>query len=435
MTDDPWSVQDPPHDSAAEAAVLGALMLSATAMVDVTDTIRPVDFYRPAHATIFESIAALYERGEPHDPVTVSADLSRRQLLAAIGGAPYLHTLIRDVPTAVNASYYATRVRDQAIARRLAVAGERIAHLGNTDGDVADRVGTARALLDEVEVPRSQNAVRMGDRTDDILDTLDRPRVVTGMMTGWTDLDLILNPLDGGQLVVIGARPSIGKSVAGLDLAREAAMRLQLPAVYAALEMSADELILRAIAAEAGIPLSRLQASELTDDDWLRVVRHRDRINNAPLYVDDSGIQTLGSLRALVRRHRPRILVVDYLQLVTPPPGQNRREAMDALSRGFKLLAKTEDVIVVLLSQMNRKVEDRHDKRPSMADLRESGAIEQDADVVILLHRPEFYNRTDRVGEVDLIIEKQRNGPTGVATLTAQLTHSRFVDYSRGHDR
>ncbi len=422
-------VSDGPQlaDLPAEASVLGALLLSPRAVADIAGVLSAGDFYSPKHQSIYAACTQLYERGEPVDPISVSAVLGIE--LARVGGAPYLHSLTATVPSITSAGYYARLVAEKAAARRLAAAGTRITQLANGPGDVAEMLIEAeRALTAAATGQGPDTAAALAELVDPVIDDLDHDRPVGGLPTGYLDLDMVLNPLEPGQLIVIGARPSIGKSTVALDIARNAALRLSERTLFVSLEMSSQELVRRLIAAEAKVELTHIQRHELSDDDWTRVARTRDRLYAAPLVIDAPAGHTLGSLRAVVRRHKPALLILDYLQLVTPPKAKDRRESVDELTRGLKLLARDEQVPVVVLSQLNRGAESRGDRRPAMSDLRESGSIEQDADVVILLHRPDFYDPDDHPGDVEIIIAKQRGGPTATVRLLAQLHYSRFAD-------
>lgn len=435
--------QDPPDelpaaaDEAAERSVLGAVLLSAQALDDVAIVLRGRDFYQPRHELIWDAALHLHLQGDGVDAVTVCDELTRRGHLHRAGGAPYLHTLISSVPTAANGAYYARIVRDRAVLRRLATAGQRITALGHatTGGDVDDLIAAAEAELAGIDhAPAGGGAVRAGDLVDDWIDDLEQPiRTEDGIDWPWTDLALQARPLTAGQLAVIGARPGIGKSVMLTCLATHTAVRCGIPTLVHSLEMSRQEILTRVIAAEARIQLDAIAAHTLEGPDWDRLARARGRVKDAPLFIDDTPGVGLPELRASVRRHKPRLLVLDYLQLarVDARPG-HRREALEELTRGLKLLAKAEQIPVVVAAQLNRGPEQRADKRPTMADLRETGSVENDADLVALLHREDAYDRESaRAGEVDVIIAKQRNGPTGTVALGAQLHYARFVDMER----
>jgi len=434
----------PPQDIAAEQCVLGGMLLSKDAIADVVEILRSGDFYRPAHAIIFDAILDLYGRGEPADPITVAAALADSGDLARVGGAPYLHTLIAAVPTAANAAYYARIVSERAVLRRLVEAGTRIVQLGygaaaGAGRDVDDVVDLAQQAVYEVTERRvSEDFSVLADLLQPTLDEIEavgsQGGVMTGVPTGFTDLDRLLNGLHPGQLIVVAGRPGLGKSTVSMDFARNAAVRHNLASVIFSLEMSKVEIVMRLLSAEARVPLHVLRSGQLSDDDWTKLARRMGEISEAPLFVDDTPNMNLMEIRAKARRLRQRhdlkLVVVDYLQLMTTPKRvESRQQEVAELSRGLKLLAKEIECPVVAVSQLNRGPEQRTDKRPQLSDLRESGSIEQDADVVILLHREDYYDKeSPRAGEADFIVAKHRNGPTDTITVAAQLHMSRFVD-------
>jgi replicative DNA helicase len=433
----------PPQDIAAEMSVLGGMLLSKDAIADVVEVIRASDFYRPAHATIYDVICDLYGRGEPADAVTVSAELTKREELQRVGGAPYLHTLISTVPTAANAAYYATIVAERAILRRLVTAGTRIVQLGYGEGgDVDDIVDRAQAEVYEVTERRSsedyQRLEQILPQTMDELDAISsRGEGLVGVPTGFRDLDELTNGLHPGQLVIVAARPAVGKSTWALDVVRSASIRHGMTSCIFSLEMGRNEITMRLLSAEARVPLHHMRSGTMSDDDWARLARRMGEVAEAPLFIDDSPNMTMMEIRAKARRlkqrHDLRILVVDYLQLMTSTKRvESRQVEVSEMSRSLKLLAKELDVPVVAISQLNRQPEQRADKRPMLSDLRESGSQEQDADLVILLHREDLYEKeSPRAGEADLIVAKNRNGPTRTVTVAFQGHYSRFVDMQR----
>lgn len=430
----------PPQDIAAEQCVLGGMLLSKDAIADVVETIRSRDFYRPAHESIFDAILDLYARGEPADPVTVSAELTKRGEIAKIGGAPYLHTLISSVPTAANAGYYARIVRERAILRRLVAAGTKIVQLGYAvEGDVDEVVDAAQAEVFAVTERRvSEDYVILNDLLPEALDEIEsigtRGGQMIGVPTGFVDLDELTNGLHPGQMVVIAARPAIGKSTLGLDLARSASIKNGLASVIFSLEMGRNEITMRMLSAESRVPLQHMRSGTMNDEEWARLARRMGEISQAPLFIDDSPNMTMMEIRAkcrrLKQRHDLRLVIIDYLQLMTSGKKvESRQQEVSEFSRQLKLLAKELGVPVVAISQLNRGPEQRTDKKPMLSDLRESGSIEQDADMVILLHREDAYDRDHpRQGEADLIVAKHRNGPTRTVTVAFQGHYSRFVD-------
>jgi len=376
----------PPHDLAAEQCVLGGMLMSKDAISDVMEVIRPADHYRPAHQLVHEAILELYGRGEPADPVTVSDLLAKRGELARVGGGAYLHTLIASVPTAANAGYYARIVRERAILRRLVEVGTRIVQLGYAgDGDADELVDRAQAEVYGVTEHRvTEDFLSLSEIMPGALDEIEaigsRGGVMTGVPTGFVDLDTLTNGLHPGQMVVIAARPAIGKSTLALDLARAAAIKHRLATVMFSLEMSRNEITMRLLSAEARVPLQAMRTGQLGEDDWTRLARRMSEVVDAPLFIDDSPNMSMMEIRAkcrrLKQRHDLRMVIVDYLQLMTSPRRvENRQQEVSEMSRSLKLLAKEVDVPVVAISQLNRGPEQRNDKRPLLSDLRESGCL------------------------------------------------------------
>ncbi|MEV6814617.1 replicative DNA helicase [Micromonospora sp. NPDC051296] len=380
----------PPQDVAAEQCVLGGMLLSKDAIADVVEILKTNDFYRPVHATIFDTILEIYGRGEPADAITVAAALADSGDLARVGGAPYLHTLIASVPTAANAAYYARIVSERAVLRRLVEAGTRIVQLGyGTAGggsrDVDDIVDLAQqAVYDVTERRVSEDFAILADMLQPTLDEIEavgaQGGVMTGVPTGFTDLDRLLNGLHAGQLIIVAGRPGLGKSTASMDFARNAAIRANQASAIFSLEMSKVEIVMRLLSAEARVPLHVLRSGQLSDDDWTKLARCMGEISEAPLFVDDTPSMNLMEIRAKARRlkqrHDLKLIVVDYLQLMTSPKRtESRQQEVADLSRGLKLLAKEVECPVIAVSQLNRGPEQRTDKRPQLSDLRESGCL------------------------------------------------------------
>ncbi len=434
------SDRTPPNDIAAEQSVIGAMLLSKDAIADVVEVVREGDFYRPAHQTIYSAILDLYGKGEPADAVTVAAELTKAGEIARVGGATYLHTLVSMVPTAANGGYYGRIVREQAILRRLVEAGTRIVHMGYTGtGDVDDMVDRAQAEVYDVTDRRTSEDYLplreiMGDALNEIEAISNRGGEMIGVPTGFIELDKLTNGLHPGQLVIVAARPALGKSTLGLDICRAASIKHGLASVIFSLEMSRNEIVMRLLSAEAQVPLHHMRAGTMSDADWTKLASRMGTVSEAPLFIDDSPNMTLMEIRAkcrrLKQRHDLRLVVVDYLQLMTSGKRvESRQQEVSEFSRSLKLLAKELEVPVIAISQLNRGAEQRTDKRPLLADLRESGSLEQDADVVVLLHREDAYEReSPRAGEADFIVAKHRNGPTATVTVAFQGHYSRFVD-------
>jgi replicative DNA helicase len=377
----------PPQDVLAEQSVLGGMLLSKDAIADVAEVLQAADFYRPAHEMIFGAILDLFARGEPADPVTVADMLARQGTLSRVGGAPYLHSLVATVPTAANAAYYGRIVRDKAVLRRLVEAGTRIATMGYAadGGEVEDLVNRAQAEVYGVGASRVHDDYRpLSETLEATLAELEemsgRDGTMTGVPTGFTELDHLTNGLHAGQMIVVAARPAMGKSTVGLDIARSAALHHGLPTVIFSLEMSRTEITTRLLSAEAAIKLQALRTGRLAEDDWTKIARVMGRANDAPLFIDDSPNMTLAEIRAKCRRlrqqHGLKLVVVDYLQLMTSGKRvESRQQEVSEFSRALKLLAKELDVPVIAISQLNRGPEQRTDKRPQMSDLRESGCL------------------------------------------------------------
>ena len=434
----------PPQDVAAERSVLGGMLLSKDAIADCVETVRSVDFYRPAHESIYEAILDLYGRGEPVDPITAADELTKRGELTRVGGSAYLHELVSAVPTAANAGYYAQIVAERAVLRRLVEAGTRIAQMGyaQSGGDVEDIVNAAQAEVYAVADKRgAEDYMVLGDLLESTMDEIEvasgKSGDLTGVPTGFQDLDQLTNGLHPGQMIVLAARPAIGKSTLGLDIARAAAIKHNMAAVVFSLEMSQTEITMRLLSAEAGVQLQHMRKGTMRDDDWSRLAQTMGRLSEAPLFIDDSPNMSLMEIRSKCRRLKQRnnlkLVIIDYLQLMTSGKRvESRQQEVAEFSRALKVLAKELEVPVIAISQLNRGPEQRTDKRPQMSDLRESGSIEQDADMVILLHREDAYAKeSERSGEADLIVAKHRNGPTDTITLAFQGHYSRFTNMAQ----
>jgi replicative DNA helicase len=433
----------PPHDLLAEQSALGGMMLSNDAVADVTEVVRGVDFYLPKHEVVFDAILNLYSHGEPTDVIAVTDELTKTGLLPRAGGAEYLHTLTSLVPTAANAGYYASIVAEKAVLRRLVEAGTRIVQMGYaSEGEVTDLVNNAQAEIYGVTGGLdSEDYIPLVDAIHDAVEEIEMARgrdgQLAGVPTGFAELDSLTNGLHGGQLIIVGARPAMGKSTLALDFARTAAVHHKLPTIFFSLEMGRSEIATRLLSAESGIPMHVLRKGNMDERDWTRLASVRGDIGDAPLFIDDSPNMTLVEIRAKCRKLSQRVglkmVVVDYLQLMTSGKKvESRQQEVSEFSRALKLLAKELGVPIVALAQLNRGPEQRADKRPALADLRESGSLEQDADIVILLHREAAYERDHpRAGEADLIVAKHRNGATDEIAVAFQGMYSRFADMPR----
>ncbi|MDJ0346357.1 replicative DNA helicase [Streptomyces sp. H10-C2] len=431
-----------PQDLDAEQAVLGGMLLSKDAIEDVLTgaKLKARDFYRPAHETVFRAILALFGKGEPADPITVAGYLRESGELTQVGGTPALHTLVEAVPTAANAEYYAEFVKATALKRRLVQAGTRIVQLGYEDGEAKAAIDAAGAELFQVSDENAdEDMVLIGEDDDDEIDYLEelgrRGEGLIGVPTGFADLDLLTNGFQPGQFIIVAARPAMGKSTLAVDFVRACSVDNDIPTAFFSLEMERREIKHRIWSATGKIALHHLKSGQLTDDDWTRLREATPLTKRAPLHLDASPNLTMTDIRAkarrLVQKHGVRMIVIDYIQLMTlgGRTPETRQQEVSGLSRNLKLLAKELGVPVVGLSQLNRGPEQRTDKKPMVSDLRESGSLEQDADIVILLHREDQYEKeSPRAGEADLIVAKHRNGATTTITVAAQLHYSRFVD-------
>lgn len=430
----------PPHDLLAEQSAIGGMLLSKDAVADVIETVRAIDFYIPKHERIFDAILTLYSHGEPTDVIAVTDELTKTGELGRAGGAEYLHTLTSLVPTAANAGFYANIVAEKAVLRRLVEAGTRIVQMGYaSEGEVVDLVNNAQAEIYNVTGGvDSEDFVPLTTAVETAIDEIEaakgRDGLMTGIPTGFAELDELTNGLHPGQLIIVAARPALGKSTLALDFARAASIANDLPSIVFSLEMGRSEIAMRLLSAEASVPLQNMRKGTVDSRDWTTIAHTRGRINDAPLYIDDSPNMTLVEIRAKCRRLKQRVglkmVIIDYLQLMTSGKRvESRQQEVSEFSRALKLLAKELQVPVVALSQLNRGPEQRSDKMPALSDLRESGSLEQDADVVILLHRESAYEKDNpRAGEADFIVAKHRNGPTRTITVAFQGHFSRFQD-------
>ncbi len=383
----------PPQDNAAEQSVLGSMMLSKDAIADVSEVLRGADFYRPAHEVIYDAVIDLFGRGEPADPVTVSAELDRRGELQRIGGAPYLHTLSANVPVAAHAGYYAEIVREKSILRRLVNAGTKIVQLGYAgEGQVDAVVDEAQAEVYKVTDRRaSEDYIPLADIMEGVLDEIEaignRDAGLYGVPTGFAELDDLTNGLHAGQMVIVAARPAMGKSTLALDLCRAASIKNGMTSCFFSLEMGRSEITMRLLAAEAKVPLNHIRTGSMTDDDWAKLARKMADVSSAPMFIDDSPNMTMMEIRAKARRlkqnHDLRLMVIDYMQLMSSGKKvESRQLEVSEFSRQIKLLAKELEIPIVALSQLNRGPEQRSDKKPMMSDLRESGCVTADTRIL-----------------------------------------------------
>jgi replicative DNA helicase len=431
----------PPQNLDAEESVLGAMMMSPGAIGAVSEILDASDFYRESHAKIYRAALALYAKGEPVDVITLTDQLDERGELEAIGGAVRLHEVAALVPASANAAHYARIVRETATLRGLIRAGGEISRLG------WDRPGEAGELVDQAEqivFDLSQQRVT-GEFTHidallkesfERITTLYEAGVdVTGTPSGYRDLDRLTSGFQPGNLIILAARPSMGKSALALCMAANMAVRQNIPVGMFTLEMSKAEVTQRLMCSEAKVESQRLRTGKLAPDDWPRLTAACDKLAKAPIYVDDTGSINMMEIRSKARRLKSRhpnlgLLIVDYLQLMSSAGNsENRVQEVSQISRSLKILARDLEVPIMALSQLSRAVEQRTDKRPILSDLRESGSIEQDADLVAFIYRDEYYNdESDQQGLAEVILAKHRNGPTDALKLSFLKRYAKFAD-------
>ncbi|MBJ7513051.1 MAG: replicative DNA helicase [Acidimicrobiia bacterium] len=436
----------PPHNLEAEESLIGAMMLSRDAITAAVEArVDESDFYKPAHAHIYNAVMALYSQGEPVDPVTIAEELRRADLLEALGGRQKLVSIQANTPASSNAGHYAGIVSELALLRRLiTVAGEIAESAYSQPDDVTDTVDRAEARIFEIAEKRvAESMVRVFDSVSETIEQLSNmyegpEGAVTGSPTGYTDLDELLLGFQNSTLLIVAARPGMGKTSFALGAAANVAIVTKRPVIFFSMEMGTVELTKRLLASEARVEARKLQTGRLNDADWTRLNTAMSHLGESPLYIDDNPHCTVMEMRAKARRIKARhgdlgLIVVDYLQLMsTPGRPESRQVEVADLSRGLKILARELDCPVVALAQLNRQLEYRQDKRPMLADLRESGSIEQDADVVMFIYRDESYNtETDQRGTAEIIVAKHRNGPTGNVRLAFLDHFTKFSNMAR----
>jgi len=445
----------PPQNLEAEMSVLGGILLENEALNRALEKLRPDDFYRDAHRKIYSALITLSERNEPADLVTLTAILKERGALEEVGGSSYLSTLVDYVPTAANISYYCKIVKEKSIARELIRVATEIVGKGYEGGEVEASLDWAEGEIYKIaEMKSSQAFYSSKEIIPETIKTIEnlfsRDERITGVPTGFTDLDNMTSGLQGGDLVIIAGRPSMGKTAFCLNLVEYATIHVKkpLPAAVFSLEMSKEQLVQRLLCSVARIDASRVRNGKLAQSEFPTLVNAAGVISEAPIYIDDTPAISVLELRAKARRLKADkgvgLIIVDYLQLMRGNNPENRQQEISEISRSLKALAKELKVPVIALSQLNRSLESRTDKRPILADLRESGAIEQDADVIMFLYREAVYcdackkrdNSCEKGHERDaeVIIGKQRNGPLGVEKLTFLGEYTRFESRSSRND-
>jgi replicative DNA helicase len=435
----------PPHNLHAEESLLGALLLSREVVATVAELGLQVEhFYKPAHQHVYAAVRGLMATGQPVDVVTVADELRRNGLLEEIGGPQLLLELQNATPAISNASRYAKIVQDTAMLRRMISVASEIAELAYQEpDDVTKALDEAETKVFEVAEDRVIDSTRvLGDllpiAMDRLQETFDRGDTITGTATGFNDLDEIMSGLQPSTLNIVGARPAMGKTAFGLGIASHIAMTAKKPVLFFSLEMGHAELTQRILSSEARVDSQKLRSGRLVDSDWTKIGRAINRLE-VPLYLDDNPRVTVMEIRAKARRMKARmgglgLIVIDYLQLMSGgSSAENRQLEVSEISRGLKILARELEIPIIALSQLSRNLETRGDKRPMLADLRESGSLEQDADVVMFLYRDEVYNRdSPDKGAAEVIVAKHRSGPTGIVRLVFNGAYTRFDNAARG---
>ena len=441
----------PPHSVEAEQSVLGGLLLEASALDRIVDLMTADDFYRQEHRLIFRQIVRLSEQAKPVDVITVAEALEIAGELDKVGGLPYLGGLAQNVPSAANIRRYGEIVRERSIMRKLAEVGTDIASssYNPTGRDAAQLLDEAERKVLEIAEAGSrgqQGFVTMPPLLTQVVERIetlygrDNPSDITGTATGFTDLDRLTSGLQPGELIIIAGRPSMGKTALAINIAENVALDSKLPVAIFSMEMNASQLAMRMLGSVGKLNQQDLRTGRLQDDDWGRLTHALGQLNDAPIYIDESGALSALEVRARSRRlHRQNnlgLIVVDYLQLMSSNAGkasENRATEISEISRSLKALAKELHVPVIALSQLNRSLEQRPNRRPVMSDLRESGAIEQDADLILFIYRDEVYNSdSPDKGKAEIIIGKQRNGPIGMVPLAFRGEYTRFDNLASG---
>lgn len=443
---DPSLHKLPPQNIEAEESILSAVLIDSSALLDIVEILSPEDFYRTAHQKIFAAITELFAKSEPIDLVTVANNLKEKGQLEDMGGATYLAQLIDTVPLAVNAEHYAKIIRDKSSLRKLIARANIIVNRCFEDrGDVDEVINFAEKSIFEI----SENKIKksffpVSDLINGNIDTLEERQgsglMLTGIPSGFTRLDQLTSGFQRSDLIIVAARPAMGKTSFALNVARNAAVDANVPVAVFSLEMSKEQLSMRLLTSEARIDSARLRGGFFNDDDWERLTNAAGILEQAPIYIDDSADVTPMDIRAKARRLKADkglgLVVIDYLQLMRGSTSKERRDLeISEISRSLKILAKELNVPVIALSQLNRMLEQRSDKRPMLSDLRESGALEQDADLVAFIYRDEVYNQDENNpnrGKAEIILGKQRNGPVGTAFLTFLKSYTRFEDLAHG---
>lgn len=432
----------PPQNLEAEESVLGAMLLSPTAVGTVSEILDASDFYRESHARVFLAALGLWAKGEPVDAITLSNELDERGQLEDVGGQGRVAELAALVPSTSNVEHYARIVKEMATLRGLVRAGQEITRLGqDRPGEVVDLVDRAEQIVFELGQQRvtsdfSHIEGLLKESFERITQLYESGVDITGVPSGFRELDQLTSGFQPGNLVILAARPSVGKSSLGFGMAANLAVRHEIPVALFTLEMSKSELTQRMMCSEAKVESQRLRSGRLAPEDWPRLTAACDRLMKAPIYVDDTGSTTIMEVRSKARRLKSRepslgLIIVDYLQLMTSGASvENRVQEVSQISRALKVLARDLDVPILAMSQLSRAVEQRQDKRPLLSDLRESGSLEQDADLVFFIYRDDYYlgDESEQQGVAEIILAKHRNGPTGTVKLAYLKRYAKFAD-------
>jgi replicative DNA helicase len=433
----------PPQNLDAEESVLGAMMLSPGAIAAVSEILSSDgrEFYRESHAKIYRAALGLYVKGEPVDAITLADELDERGDLEDAGGKVRIQELAATVPATANAGHYAQILRETSTLRGLIGAGGEIARLGwERPGEATELVDQAEQIVFDLSQQRARGEFThieelLKESFERITALYESGADVTGVPSGFRDLDRITSGFQEGNLIIVAARPSMGKSALGLCMAANLAVRKNVPVALFTLEMSKSEVTQRLMCSEAKVESQRLRSGKLAADDWPRLTAACDKLAKAPIYVDDTGSITMMEIRSKARRLKQKhadlgLIIVDYLQLMTSgTSAENRVQEVSQISRSLKVLARDLDVPIIALSQLSRAVEQRHDKRPILSDLRESGSLEQDADIVVFIYRDEYYEaESDQQGLAEVHVAKHRNGPTDTVKLSFLRRYAKFAD-------
>ncbi|MDD5593108.1 MAG: replicative DNA helicase [Candidatus Margulisbacteria bacterium] len=428
----------PPQNLAAEQSVIGSMLLDKNAVVRVIELLRPDSFYRDAHRFIYEAILDLFDRGEPVDLVTVTEALRKSGKLDAVGGAVYVTDLINSVPTSANVEHYAKIVEEKYVLRRLIESGTQIVSAAFSEPEDVDQIlDEAEKNIFDIALKRSREGFHKIDSViKRVLDKIDslygKKEAITGTPSGYPDLDQLTAGFQNADLIIIAARPSVGKTAFALNIAQQVAIKHNIPVAIFSLEMSKEQLAQRMLCSEAEVDAQRLKTASLSDTGWKKLTRALGKLSEAPLYIDDSASITATEIRAKARRLKIErglgLVIVDYLQLMRGRNRiENRVQEISDIARSLKTLARELDVPVIALSQLSRAVEQRPDRIPRLSDLRESGEIEQTADLVMFIHREDYYNpQSDRGNIAEIMIAKQRNGPIGTVELVFRKEIAKF---------